>query len=759
MISKIIYIIVILFLILFTLFSQEINFPFYTNEEKSNEVINSQFHSIITSDTILTELGRWPYGYSKAVAIQGNYAFIGNGPTLQILDISNPNSLTVVGEYALYNPVMEDIQLKDSLIFITNGNYLTILDISIPQYPVKIGEAYVGANPLRISLSDSFAYVVDFNGLVSVFDISDVTQPYRRGIISGSDHLSYCFASRGRYIYVHSQTNIFLLWINATNPDFLTMKGFDIHGGSTSGFIKDSLLYIGVEWGMYDHKLKIYNISNPDTLIFVGQIDIDKYIRGITVVDSLAYIVVSSGIYVVDVSNPAFPFIRDNFVSYPGVHAAETIQAYSDQYLYTPYGTGLMVTDVSDPDSLKQTSFYPAGSADFRMAIQNNFLFAASGSACVWVLDISEPSSPQNVANIQNDEYICDLVVSDTLLFFVNWASYTRTIQYLWIYNISNPHEPNFLTRYTLAFTNYHLGLIENLTSLAKNKNLIFVTQTSSVNQDSCMELIDISDPYNPHTLSVFRSPYSANNLDVKDSIAFIATAGYGIEVVDCRNPLNPKQVLTLLNNKPTEVLVDNNYLYVNTSDSFYVFDITCPLNPILTGSTRKLPSGATYEMSFSGNFVYGAGPLNIGLVDVSDPFSPILSTVPFSNYGRNVASNEDLLVLSSAHGFYIYRNNLITSLDNTKRHIISREFRLSQNYPNPFNASTQFEFYIPRKEKVVIEIFNTIGQKIQTLVNKKMDTGKHSIYFDANHLPSGVYFYQLKYPSGVITKKMLLIR
>jgi len=86
-------------------------------------------------------------------------------------------------------------------------------------------------------------------------------------------------------------------------------------------------------------------------------------------------------------------------------------------------------------------------------------------------------------------------------------------------------------------------------------------------------------------------------------------------------------------------------------------------------------------------------------------------------------------------------------------------EFALSQNYPNPFNPSTQIGFSIPEASQVQLEVFNMLGQKVQTLKNERMAAGYYSVVFEAGGLSSGVYFYQLRMGNQVLTKQMLLLK
>jgi hypothetical protein len=85
-------------------------------------------------------------------------------------------------------------------------------------------------------------------------------------------------------------------------------------------------------------------------------------------------------------------------------------------------------------------------------------------------------------------------------------------------------------------------------------------------------------------------------------------------------------------------------------------------------------------------------------------------------------------------------------------------EYVLDQNYPNPFNPSTNIKFVIPKSEKVKIEIFNLLGQKTKTLLNKQMPVGSHEVEFTAKDLPSGVYLYRIEAGEYKEVKKMILL-
>jgi len=59
----------------------------------------------------------------------------------------------------------------------------------------------------------------------------------------------------------------------------------------------------------------------------------------------------------------------------------------------------------------------------------------------------------------------------------------------------------------------------------------------------------------------------------------------------------------------------------------------------------------------------------------------------------------------------------------------------------------------------VKINIYNSLGQLVETLVDKEMESGYHELSFDASRLASGVYLYQLQSSDYISVKKMLLLK
>jgi len=99
---------------------------------------------------------------------------------------------------------------------------------------------------------------------------------------------------------------------------------------------------------------------------------------------------------------------------------------------------------------------------------------------------------------------------------------------------------------------------------------------------------------------------------------------------------------------------------------------------------------------------------------------------------------------------------NVATSNEQTQKPLA---FKLHQNYPNPFNPSTNISFVLPTSGRVRLQIFDIQGRLIQTLADKVVNAGEHTVVFDASSLSSGMYMYRLETPYGVSSKTMSLIK
>jgi len=89
----------------------------------------------------------------------------------------------------------------------------------------------------------------------------------------------------------------------------------------------------------------------------------------------------------------------------------------------------------------------------------------------------------------------------------------------------------------------------------------------------------------------------------------------------------------------------------------------------------------------------------------------------------------------------------------------IPQVFFLGSPYPNPFNPTAQLQFGLPQSAQVRIDVYNILGSRVTTLLDKRLDAGYHSVAWNAQGIASGLYLVQMKAGGFVYTQKALLVK
>ena len=116
------------------------------------------------------------------------------------------------------------------------------------------------------------------------------------------------------------------------------------------------------------------------------------------------------------------------------------------------------------------------------------------------------------------------------------------------------------------------------------------------------------------------------------------------------------------------------------------------------------------------------------------------------ASYASNeIAINWNALLVFTAG--YLNGKGSISDVEQHEKQTVPKLIMLYQNYPNPFNPSTNIKFQIDKTSIVKLEIFDSLGGKVATLVNKRLSAGSYTYQFDLGEKikkstnASGVYF------------------
>ena len=139
---------------------------------------------------------------------------------------------------------------------------------------------------------------------------------------------------------------------------------------------------------------------------------------------------------------------------------------------------------------------------------------------------------------------------------------------------------------------------------------------------------------------------------------------------------------------------------------------------------------------------------------------------------GDGVINNEEECDPGSTIGPYVYdpssNNTCVCNNDCTCNESASMEintqtipdnYSISSIYPNPFNPITNITYGIPEYTNVQIIIFDLSGKRVESLINEFQSPGYHSINWNADNHPSGVYFVKMIAGEYVNTQKLMLVK
>jgi hypothetical protein len=220
---------------------------------------------------------------------------------------------------------------------------------------------------------------------------------------------------------------------------------------------------------------------------------------------------------------------------------------------------------------------------------------------------------------------------------------------------------------------------------------------------------------------------------------------------------------------------------FVSSGDSNPVLLNSVVWNDTLTEILLRDNSAVTVAYSDIQNGIDGISTFNndtIHWLDGNIKLDPLFVNPNIGDYRLQEGSpcidagiQDTFLLLSGYNGIYIpplpylgiapdmgaQEFDPTVSIKNT--FTVINKYELSQNYPNPFNPITKIRYQVSVAGLVSLRIYNLLGEVVAALVNEEKPAGNYDVEFNANRLPSGIYFYRLQASNFVETKKMLLIK
>ncbi len=252
-------------------------------------------------------------GNPSGIYVSGKYAYIPDGSSLKIFDVSTPSAPVLVGSVGSLS-APRYVAVQGHYAYVTNNGNATvsIVDVSNPSSPSTLSSVTTAANPRAIYVQGRYAYVATFTGnTLQVIDISNPLAPFTIGsAATGSTPVSVYV--QGNYAYVGlagaNKLQIFNI-SNPSSPTDVTSGGFSTTSSPSWAYVQGKYAYVTINGG---DKLKILDISNPSSPVDVtgGGFTTGTGPQTVYVQGRYAYITLNNAnkLQVIDISNPAKPF-------------------------------------------------------------------------------------------------------------------------------------------------------------------------------------------------------------------------------------------------------------------------------------------------------------------------------------------------------------------------------------------------------------------------------------------------------------------
>jgi hypothetical protein len=234
---------------------------------------------------------------------------------------------------------------------------------------------------------------------------------------------------------------------------------------------------------------------------------------------------------------------------------------------------------------------------------------------------------------------------------------------------------------------------------------------------------------------------------------ARVIPVAFDIKPQSCPNPINIKDKGTI----PVAILGTADFNVTEIDPATLEFEGVAPLRWAIEDVATPVVEGEPCDCTIEGpdgfddlTIKFDSQELITALGSVNNGDVLVLSITGNLLDGRTIEGSDCVVIRANGN----LDKNLTYNLSS-----VPEEYVLSDNFPNPFNPSTTIQFAIPEQSFVKLEIYNSLGEKIKTLVNEDMPAGIYSVDWNAENLPSGTYIYHIQTNSFIKSKKMILMK
>lgn len=564
-------------------------------------------------------------GPTRAVAVQDNYVYIGVGPRLVVLDISDPAHPAVVGRSAVLPGIVGDVAVMGSHAYVATGESgLSVINIVDPVAPTEVG-FYDGKNAEDVAVAGDYAY------------------------ITGRQDLRI---------------------INVANPAAPTEVGFfDAHGGTYGVAVAGNYAYVatGVKG------LRIVDVADPTAPTEVGSFQTLGEARQVAAVGNTAYVNAGNdGLHIVDVSDPDDPK-EDSF--YRGARVSGVV--VSGDYAYVAdWRQGLRIIHIGGRAAPSEIGFYEADWGTNGVAVVGNYVYVAAGVNGLRIINVADPSAPTEVGFYDTMGYVKSVAVAGNHAYATYTTGWTSGLRILDVTDpataieVGSYHstDSGFLDRVAaagdyvyVADGDHGLRIISVANPSAPTKvgfyeKYPFGGEAVAVAGDYAyvaeglngIHIIDIGEPAAPTGARFHHTPGEAKGVAVEGNYVYVADGPSGLRIISVADPAAPTEVgFYYTPGDAKAVAVVGNTAYVAAGSSgLRIVNVSDPSVPFEMGFYGTMSADM---VAVAGDYAYIVARQVVRMINISDPTAPTEAGVYVTQDGvTGIAAKGDYVYVAA---------------------------------------------------------------------------------------------------------------